>query len=69
VVSLGRNSLQHAFVETSVKQRLLSDYDKRVSSFAQQFQKQGWAALRNVRPVSYSFLCRRYKVCLRDTPQ
>ncbi len=69
IVSLGRNSLQHAFVEASIKQRLLSDYDKRVSSFAQQFQKQGWAALRNVRPVSYSFLCRRYKVCLRDTPQ
>ena len=68
VVLLGRNSLKYAFVDEPIKQRLLADYDKRVASFAQAFQKQGWAALKNIRPVSYSFLCRRYQLCLRDTP-
>jgi adenosine deaminase CECR1 len=61
---LGRNSLKYSFLDEPTRQRLSADYEKRISSFAQQFQKQGWAALRSVRPVSYSFICRRYKVCV-----
>jgi adenosine deaminase CECR1 len=64
LTSLGRNSLQHAFVDAPTRQRLLADYEKRVAAFAQQFQRKGFAALKDVKPVTYSFTCRRYKVCL-----
>ena len=60
---LGRNSLKHAFLDDATKQKLLADYDKRVQAFAQQFQKQGSNALKSVKPVSYSFLCKRYQIC------
>jgi adenosine deaminase CECR1 len=68
LVQLGRNSLKYSFVDEPTRQRLSADYEKRVSTFAQQFQKQGWAALRSVRPVTYSFTCRRYKVCVNGAP-
>jgi adenosine deaminase CECR1 len=64
IVKLGRNSLQYSFLDPSTKQRLLADYDRRIAAFAQQFQKNGWASLRGVNPVSYGFLCRHYQVCL-----
>jgi adenosine deaminase CECR1 len=63
---LGRNSLEHAFLDEPTRQRLSAEYEKRVNAFAQQFQKQGWPALRSVRPVTYSFICQRYKVCLNS---
>jgi adenosine deaminase CECR1 len=63
LTQLGRNSLKYSFVDAATKQRLLADYDKRVAAFAQQFQKQGWQSLKSVKPVSYSFLCKYYKVC------
>lgn len=65
LVVLGRNSLKHSFLEESTKQRLLADYEKRVQSFAQQFQRKGWDAFKDVQPVSYSFLCRQYQLCLQ----
>ncbi len=65
VVQLGRNSLQYSFVDEPTKQRLLAAYDKRVATFEQQFRKQGLAALKGTKPVSYSFLCMHYKVCLQ----
>lgn len=64
MVQIGRNSLQYSFVEAPVKQKLLKDYDARVERFAAQFQKGGWAALKDVRPVSYSFTCKHYQLCL-----
>jgi adenosine deaminase CECR1 len=64
IVKLGRNSLLYSFLDEPTKQRLLANYDKRVASFAQGFQKQGWAALRDVKPVSYGFLCTHYQVCM-----
>lgn len=64
LVGLGRNSLQHSFVQPEVKQRLLADYEKRVQRFATEFQRKGWKALDKVQPVSYSFTCERYQVCL-----
>lgn len=65
MVQLGRNSLQYSFLDQPSKQKLLAAYDKRVETFAQQFQSKGWAALANVKPVSYSFLCKHYQVCTR----
>lgn len=65
LTQLGRNSLKYSFVDEPTKQRLLADYEKRVQTFAQQFQKQGWTSLKDVKPVSYSFLCKHYKVCLQ----
>ncbi len=64
IVKLGRNSLQYAFVDEPTKQRLLSNYDKRMTAYAQSFQKKGWSALNDVRPVSYGFLCKHYQLCL-----
>jgi adenosine deaminase CECR1 len=62
-VQLGRNSLKYSFLEAPAKQRLLADYEKRVQAFAEQFQRKGWPALSGVKPVSYSFTCKRYRVC------
>mgnify|MGYP003384672461 CR=1 FL=1 len=64
IVQLGRNSLQHSFVEAPVKQKLLADYDARVARFAATFRKSGWTGLKDVKPVSYSFTCKRYQLCL-----
>jgi len=65
MVQLGRNSLQYAFVDEPTKQKLLADYEKRVAAFASKFQKSGWDSLKAVKPVSYTFLCKRYKVCVQ----
>jgi adenosine deaminase CECR1 len=65
LVQLGRNSLKFAFVDEPTKQRLLADHEKRVTAFAQAFQKKGWDSLKATKPVSYSFTCKRYQVCLQ----
>jgi adenosine deaminase len=64
IVTLGRNSLYYSFLDASTKERLLAGYDKRVAAFADEFQRKGWDALRNTKPVSYGFLCRHYQICL-----
>ncbi|MCX7061250.1 MAG: adenosine deaminase [Gammaproteobacteria bacterium] len=64
IVQLGRNSLQFSFVEAPVKHKLLADYDARVARFSASFRKSGWAGLSGVKPVSYSFTCKRYQLCL-----
>lgn len=64
LVQLGRNSLQYAFVEAPVKQKLLADHDARTARYAERFRKQGWESLKAVQPVSYSFTCKRYQLCL-----
>jgi adenosine deaminase CECR1 len=65
MVQLGRNSLKYAFVDEPTKQRLLAQYEKRVTEFAQRFQKEGWASLRDVKPVTYLFICRHYQICMQ----
>lgn len=65
IVQLGRNSLAHSFAEPAVKQRMLRDYDQRVEKFAANFQRRGWSSLKNVQPVSYSFLCKHHELCLQ----
>ena len=65
LVQLGRNSLSFAFLDDTTRQKLLADYEKRVALFVEKFQKTGWASLKDVKPVSYSFTCKRYKLCLQ----
>jgi adenosine deaminase CECR1 len=64
IVKLSRNSLQYSFVDEPTKQKLLANYDKRIGAFAAQYQKKGWGALDGIKPVSYGFSCRHYKLCL-----
>jgi len=64
IVKLGRNSLQHSFLDEATKQRLVANYDKRIAAFALQFQRKGWAGLSDANPVSYGFLCKHYQLCL-----
>jgi adenosine deaminase CECR1 len=65
IVQLGRNSLKHSFVDEPTKQKLLEAYEKRVAAFAGGFQKRSWASLTGSKPVTYSFICTHYKVCLQ----
>jgi adenosine deaminase CECR1 len=64
-VGLGRNSLQYSFLDAATKSRLLADYDRRVATFEAKFAGQGWDSLKDVRPETYGFICRRYRICLR----
>jgi adenosine deaminase CECR1 len=65
IVQLGRNSLAYAFVDEPTKRQLLADYEKRIAAFAETFRRKGWSALEGVKPVTYTFICKRYKVCLQ----
>jgi adenosine deaminase CECR1 len=64
IVLLGRNSLRYSFVDATTRARLLADYDRRVADFVARFQKGGIGSLSGVKPVTYSFTCKRYKVCM-----
>ena len=64
IEKLGRNSLYYSFLDEPTKERLLAGYDKRMAAFAQSFQRKGWDALGDAKPVSYGFLCRHYQICL-----
>jgi adenosine deaminase CECR1 len=63
LVTVGRNSLKFSFLDEPTKERLLTEYDRRTQAFAQQFQAKGWAALRDVKPVTYLFICKHYTIC------
>jgi adenosine deaminase CECR1 len=65
LVRIGRDSLLHSFVDEPTRQRLVAAYDQRIRGFADRYRKNGWAALKDVKPVSYSFTCRHYKLCLQ----
>jgi adenosine deaminase CECR1 len=65
LVQLGRNSLRYSFLDEANKQKLLAAYERRVQAFAQQFRSKGWSAFKDATPVSYSFLCRQYQLCLQ----
>ncbi|WP_273454913.1 adenosine deaminase family protein [Nevskia ramosa] len=64
IVLIGRNSLKYSFVEEPVKQKLLKDYEARVARYKAQFQSRGLEGLKAVKPVSYSFTCKHYQLCL-----
>ncbi len=63
IVLLGRNSLKYSFLDADTKQKLLADYDKRVTTFADSFRKQSQATFSATKPVTYNFICKHYKVC------
>ena len=65
MTQLGRNSLKYSFLDAATKQKLLANYEKRVQTFAQAFQSKGMSGLASTKPVSYSFLCKHYQLCLR----
>jgi adenosine deaminase CECR1 len=52
-------------VDEPTKNRLLAEYDKRIAAFVGQYQKSGWGSLKNVKPVTYSFICKHYSVCFK----
>ena len=64
LVRIGRDSLLHSFLDEPTRERLIATYDARVKAFSERFRKSGWAGLRDVKPVSYTFTCRHYKLCL-----
>jgi adenosine deaminase CECR1 len=64
IVKLGQNSLSYSFLDDHTKQRLLANYNKRVTAFAEGFKRTGWNSLSDTKPVSYGFLCRHYQICL-----
>jgi adenosine deaminase CECR1 len=64
ILLLSRNSLKYSFLDPATKARLLADYDKRVAAFVANFQKKGWGGLAGTKPVTYSFLCKHYQVCM-----
>jgi adenosine deaminase CECR1 len=64
VVLLGRNSLQHSFLDAATKASLLANYDRRVAAFAEQMRRKGPSSLSQVQPVTYRFICKHYQICM-----
>ncbi len=62
VKTLSRNSLQYAFVEEPVKQRLLDEYDRKIRDFERRMARGGIAKLQEM-PDTRSFICARYSIC------
>ena len=62
IKTLGRNSLEHAFVTKENKERLLREYNERIGRFERQMQRRGIAQLGPMRETR-SFVCNRYGLC------
>jgi adenosine deaminase CECR1 len=62
IKTLGRNSLEHAFVSDEVKARLLQQYNERIVRFERQMQRRGVAKLGPM-PETRGFVCNRYRLC------
>ena len=63
LVKTGANSLAHAFIDEKTKQQLLDDYKQRIAAFEKAFSDKKMAAFEKVKPESYSFACKHFKVC------
>ncbi|MDU0354586.1 adenosine deaminase [Paraglaciecola aquimarina] len=63
IVTIGANSLRHSFLDDKTKTRLLNNYYQRIAAFETAFQNKKMAALTDVKPVSYSFACKQFKLC------
>ena len=59
---LTRNSLEHAFVDDEIKERLLAEYNKRIVRFERQMQRRGVEKLGPM-PETRGFVCSRYGLC------
>jgi adenosine deaminase CECR1 len=62
IKTLGRNSLEHAFVAEERKERLLREYNERILRFERQMQDRGIAQLGPM-PETRGFVCNRYQLC------
>jgi adenosine deaminase CECR1 len=62
IKTLGRNSLEHAFVEKERKERLLREYEERIGRFERQMQRGGVEKL-DPMPETRGFICNRYGLC------
>lgn len=63
LVLLGRNSIKYSFLDPVTKQKLSDEFDSRIAAFAARMKKDGVAGLAGVKPVSYTFACKRWKLC------
>ena len=62
IKTLSRNSLEHAFVEDGIKERLLREHDERIGRFERQMQSRGTDRLGPM-PETRGFVCSRYELC------
>ena len=58
-----KNSIQFAFVEASVKRRLLADLETDLKRFERQVRSNADKVINSAEPQYRGFLCRQYKVC------
>jgi adenosine deaminase CECR1 len=59
---LSRNSLAYAFAEAEIKQRLLEDFESKISRFERQISRSGIANLGPM-PETRAFICKGYELC------
>ena len=59
---LGRNSLEHAFIEEETRERLLREYNERIARFERQMERGGIGKLGPM-PQTRGFICNRYELC------
>lgn len=62
IKTLGRNSLEHAFVSEENKERMLREYNERIARFERQMQRHGAGKLGPM-PETRGFVCNRYGLC------
>jgi adenosine deaminase CECR1 len=62
VKQLSRNSLAYAFAEAEIKQRLLKDFESKISRFERQMSRSGVANLGPM-PETRAFICNGYELC------
>ena len=63
LVQCGRNSLKWSFAEPALKEKMLADYDRDLKAFETRYAGKDWAEqLKQVKPVSYGFAKRRWKI-------
>ena len=62
IKTLGRNSLEHAFVSDELKEQLVREYNERILRFERQMQRRGIAQLGPM-PETRGFVCNRYQLC------
>ena len=62
IKTLGRNSLEHAFVSEENKERMLREYNERILRFERQMQRRGIEQLGPM-PATRAFVCNRYGLC------
>jgi len=63
LVEISRNGIRHSFLSEGEKAELLSELDARIETFTAEFEEKGWAALDDVTPVTYGFMCRYADLC------